>query len=101
MSIRNPGQLILTCILLFFGLGSITIDGNATHLFNPAWSPHARYHLVMQAVTPNIMAGTLALLCLPWAYRSARRTLDAHVNNRIQTSHQESSTPMPLQEDAA
>jgi len=165
MFARNPGRLVLTFILLFFGFGGIAIDANATHLFNPAWPPHARYHLVMQfvafaalgaiglwclwrpghdgllhlriaviipvlligsfyiaalvpttsalhapdmpvlhvlgvAVAPNIMAGTGALVCLPWAYRSARHALDTHVNNVVQTSHRESNTPMQWQEDA-
>lgn len=136
----NPGRLVLTFILIFFGFGDVPIDGNATHLFNPEWPPHARYHLVMQFVAfaalgalglwflwrpsrepllhlrlaalipaaligslyvaalvpttgllyepnmpvlrvlgvglpPNLLAGTLALMALPLAYRSARRGL--------------------------
>lgn len=50
MSARNPGRLVLTLISLFFGFGGIAIDANATHLFNPTWPPHTRYHLVMQFV---------------------------------------------------
>ena len=137
---RNPGRLVLSVILIFFGFGDVLIDGNATHLLNPDWPPHARYHLVMQfvafaalgalgllflwrpgrdgklhlrvaalipvaligslylaalvpttsklyetdmaalrvlgvALPPNLLAGTLALVCVPFAYRSARRTL--------------------------
>ncbi|BDP41660.1 hypothetical protein DAETH_16290 [Deinococcus aetherius] len=46
----NPGRLVLTPILVFFG--DVLIDGNATHPFNPhpfdpQWPPHARSHLVM------------------------------------------------------
>lgn len=164
MSTRNPGRLILTFILVFFGFGGILIDGNATHLFNPAWPPHARYHLVMQfvafaglgaiglwclwwpsreavlhlriaalipvlligsfyiaalvpttsalhapdmpalhvlgvAVPPNVAAGTITLVCLPWAYRSARRAL--HPRGGVQAPRQESNTAMHLQEDAS
>lgn len=140
IQLSHPGRLVLTLILLFFGFGGILIDGNATHLFNPAWPPHARYHLVMQfvafaalgglgmwllwrsghdallhlrvavlicvvligslyvaafvpgtstlyeselevlrvqgvALPPNLLAGTLALLFVPFAYRSTRLAL--------------------------
>lgn len=166
MSARNPGRLTLTFILLFFGFGGIAIDANATHLFNPGWPPHVRYHLVMQfvafaalgaiglwclwrpgrdgllhlriaviipvlligsfyiaalvpttsalhapdmpalrvlgvAVPPNIAAGTLALVCMPWAYRSARRALDAYPNTKTQTPHQDSNPSLQLQENAS
>jgi hypothetical protein len=138
--VRNPGRIVLTFILVFFGFGDVLIDGNATHLYNPDWPPHARYHLVMQfvafaalgalgllllwrpgrdglfrlrvaalipvaligslylaalvpttstlyeadmdalrvlgvALPPNLLAGMLALVCVPFAYRSARRAL--------------------------
>ncbi len=164
MSVRTPGRLVLTFILVFFGFGGIAIDTNASHLFNLAWPPHARYHLVMQfvafsalgtiglwcvwrpgrdgllhlrlaalipivligsffvdalvptnstlyepdltvlrvlgvAVPPNIAAGTLALLSMPWAYRSARRAL--HPAGGVQTPRQENNSSLHLQEDAS
>ena len=147
MPLLNPGRLALTLGLLFLGLAGVFVDGNATHLFNPAWPPHARYHLVMQFVSfaalgaiglwllwrpgrdallhlriaalipavligsfyaaalvpttgalygpgmdvlrvlgvevpPNVLVGTIVLLCLPFAYRSARRALLAGRSGR-------------------
>ena len=147
MPALNPGRVVLAIALVFFGFGGIGVDGNATHLFNPAWPPHARYHLVMQFVSfaalgaiglwllwrpgrdaqvqqrvaalipavligsfyaaalvpttsalyepgmdvlrvlglevpPNVLVGTILLLCLPFAYRSARRALDGGLRKR-------------------
>ena len=44
---RNRGRLLLSLVLVFVGFGSIPVDFNSTHIFNPAWPPHARYHDVM------------------------------------------------------
>lgn len=150
----NPGRLVLTLILVFFGFGDVLIDGNATHLFNPGWPPHARYHLVMQfvafaalgglglhflwrpgreallhlklaalipvaligslyvaalvpttstlygadlavphvlglALPPNLLAGTLALLCMPFAYRSARRALEREAEDEATSASEQ------------
>ena len=44
---RNRGRLLLSLILAIVGFGSIPVDFNSTHIFNPVWPPHARYHDVM------------------------------------------------------
>jgi hypothetical protein len=44
---KNSGRIMLSVILIIVSFGSAAIDFNTTHIFNPTWSPHARYHDVM------------------------------------------------------
>jgi hypothetical protein len=38
------GRFILGFVLVAGAIISTAVDWNATHLFNPAWPPHARFH---------------------------------------------------------
>ena len=38
------GKFILGFVLLTGAVISTAVDWNTTHLFNPAWHPHARFH---------------------------------------------------------
>jgi hypothetical protein len=44
MSRTKVGKVILTFVLVAFPAGGTLADWNKTHLFNPAWHPHAKYH---------------------------------------------------------
>ncbi|MCE7010953.1 hypothetical protein LWC34_50345 [Kibdelosporangium philippinense] len=42
----RAGKIILTVTLVATMLGPTVIDFNESHVFNPAWPPHARFHTV-------------------------------------------------------
>jgi hypothetical protein len=69
MSVFNDHNLIARILLTVptLGYGALTIvaDFNATHATNPAWTPHARFHVVWQ-ISSYIGVGLLAL-ALIWS----------------------------------
>lgn len=75
---RNRGRVLLSLIVAFVGIGSIPVDLNSSHIFNPAWPPHARYHDVMLLVVWAGIAGVA--LWLLW-----RRSAEPHVGVVVAT----------------
>jgi hypothetical protein len=66
------GKFILSFVLVIGALVSTTVDWNTTHLFNPLWHPHARFH---DALYLLVLDGTtLIVLWLLWR-RSAEPEL--------------------------
>jgi len=58
------GKFILGFVLIVGAVISTAVDWNTTHLFNPAWHPHARFH---DALFLLLLDGTtLILLWLLW-----------------------------------
>ena len=58
------GKFILGFVLVIGAVVSTAVDWNATHLFNPAWHPHARFH---DALFLALLDGTtLIVLWLLW-----------------------------------
>ena len=58
------GKFILGFLLVAGAVISTVVDWNTTHLFNPAWHPHARFH---GALFLLILDGTtLIVLWLLW-----------------------------------
>jgi len=58
------GKFILTFVLVVGAVVSTAVDWNRTHLFNPAWHPHARFH---DALFLALLDGTtLIMLWLLW-----------------------------------
>lgn len=55
-----PARLLMTAGILVFGLLIPMLEVNATHLFNPDWPQHARFHDAWQLITN----ASLAVLCL-------------------------------------
>jgi hypothetical protein len=44
MNRSKLGRSVLTFVLVVGAIVSTAVDWNDTHLFNPAWHPHARFH---------------------------------------------------------
>lgn len=44
MTRQNIGRWLFTLNALAAGIGGFLADWNTTHLFNPNWPPHARFH---------------------------------------------------------
>lgn len=76
------GRTLVTLVALFWALGAIGADFNDTHVFNPAWLPHARFHAAFQLVltactaaiairlvwSPQLGYGTLLTAIYPLAF---------------------------------
>jgi hypothetical protein len=41
-------QILLTLVTAGYGIGLVIADVNKTHVTNPLWTPHARFHVVWQ-----------------------------------------------------
>ena len=55
------GRVLLTVSSVWAGAGSFVFDWNTTHIYNPAWPPHAKYHNAQTMST----GAALALIALP------------------------------------
>lgn len=40
----TPGKIVLTAVALFTSTGCYLADWSDTHVFNPRWPPHAKFH---------------------------------------------------------
>jgi hypothetical protein len=47
---KKVGKAILTFAVVAFPIIGILADWNKTHVFNPVWHPHARYHAASMSV---------------------------------------------------
>jgi hypothetical protein len=47
----RAGRLLVTAAVLGSGLGHAAADLNRTHVFNPRWMPHARFHTASAVAT--------------------------------------------------
>jgi hypothetical protein len=45
------GRLLVTATVLGSGIGHALADLNRTHVFNPRWMPHARFHAASAVAT--------------------------------------------------
>jgi hypothetical protein len=58
------GRLLVTAAILGTGPGFAWFDLNRTHVFNPRWTPHARFHDASAVVTE--LGWSIASLWLLW-----------------------------------
>jgi len=69
MEVLHDGNLIARILLALATIGyslvTVKADFNRTHATNPAWTPHARFHVVWQ-ITSYVGFGLIAL-ALIWA----------------------------------
>jgi hypothetical protein len=66
------GRLILSAISLFTAVSPYLADWNATHIYNPLWPPHAKYHNA-QTMAFGALLG-IAGLVFAWRRGQAART---------------------------
>jgi hypothetical protein len=58
------GKLILGFVLVVGAIVATAVDFNTTHLFNPAWHPHARFHDALFFL--SLDGASLIVLWLLW-----------------------------------
>jgi hypothetical protein len=58
------GKIVLTFVLVVGAVVSTAIDWNETHLFNPSWHPHARFHDALFLAILDVT--TVVVLWLLW-----------------------------------
>ncbi len=61
------GRILISLIAIETGAGAFFFDFNRSHVFNPFWLPHARFHAAMGV----FMGAGLALLALWYCWRRA------------------------------
>ena len=61
------GKLLLSATSIWSGYGTYHFDWNETHIYNPAWPPHAKFHNA-QTMSTGAALGALGLYTL-WAHR--------------------------------
>ena len=64
----TTAKAVLSITALYGGVGAFIADWNATHIYNPTWPPHAKFH---NAQTMSLGAGLgLVTLAVLWGPRS-------------------------------
>jgi hypothetical protein len=59
---QTIGLLLLTGLSAFVAISGVVVDFTATHVYNPTWPPHARFHGYLSiARTVLIMASVIVL----------------------------------------
>jgi hypothetical protein len=56
--VRKSGQRLLMGIAVATSVGGFLADFNRTHVFNPAWPAHARFHDAMTITLGSLLGGT-------------------------------------------
>ena len=69
------GAWILTAVALFTIVSPYIFDWNATHIYNPRWTPHAKFHNAQTM----LMAVFLGLSTLYFTWRSAATVAEKRV----------------------
>ncbi|WP_281862887.1 DUF6640 family protein [Planomicrobium okeanokoites] len=74
----SPGRLVLGTIAAFTAIGGFLADWNKTHIFNPNWPPHAKFHDAM-SITLGSFLGTTSLYFLLRKSRDEKQDLQLSV----------------------
>ena len=57
------GKILISVVAIFTSVSPYLADWNTTHIYNPAWTPHAKFHNA-QTMVLGAMLGFLAIYCL-------------------------------------
>lgn len=57
------GRLLISLVATFTAVSPYLADWNETHIYNPLWLPHAKFHNA-QTMVLGALLGLLALYCL-------------------------------------
>jgi hypothetical protein len=57
------GRLLISLVAVFTAVSPYLADWNVTHIYNPAWPPHAKFHNAQTMVLGTIL-GSLTMYCL-------------------------------------
>jgi hypothetical protein len=69
-------RIIICLVALFGGLGGVLADFSDTHLLNPLWPPHAKFHNA-QTMSLGILLALSAIGFAAWPTRAPRVQLIA------------------------
>jgi hypothetical protein len=69
----STGKILISLVALWAAFGSYIFDWNKTHIFNPNWPPHAKFHNAQDMLLGTMM-GLLALWIL-WAGKGEKFTM--------------------------
>ncbi len=62
------GKLLISLVAVFTSVSPYLADWNETHIYNPLWTPHAKFHNA-QTMVLGALLGLLAVFCL-WFRRA-------------------------------
>ena len=60
MKSSSTGKILITIVAVYAAFGSYIFDWNKTHIYNPNWPPHAKFHNA-QTMLLGTMIGLLSL----------------------------------------
>ena len=78
MKQRNFGRYILSLVLVVGAVISMKVDFTETHIYNPAWPPHAVFHDI--AMLNHLVGTSLIALWLMW-----RKSSEPNIGLRVAT----------------
>jgi hypothetical protein len=64
MTSRTVGLVGITLVSAFAGISGVAVDFTASHIYNPAWPPHAQFHGYLSI--PRTMLIMTAAILLAW-----------------------------------
>lgn len=67
MKSLSAGKFLITLVALWATVGSYVFDWNRTHIHNPAWPPHAKFHNAQ-----TMLLGTIIGLTSLWVLWSPK-----------------------------
>ena len=67
------GKILITLVAVWATAGSYIFDWNKTHIYNPRWPPHAKFHNA-QTMLLGTMIGLLSLYVL-WLQKGDKITM--------------------------
>ena len=57
------GKLLISLVAIFTAVSPYLADWNETHIYNPLWLPHAKFHNA-QTMVLGLLLGLFAIFCL-------------------------------------